>query len=160
MKRKLVSKSAFFNPRFLTGLGLCSIGVFLALLVFARPNQSVEQQNQSLGQQSVPTFAGITLPAPKHATGAKGTIRPMEGDYLVDLGALDIHPAQAPLPLRALAAGDAGSPEGAAMGTGKAFMGVTTEVVNQNIATGAFGILSSGWIPAESVQLYFNGVLA
>src|SRR5438876_7165596 len=114
MKRKLVSKSAFFNPRFLTGFAFCSAGVFLALLAFARPAKVAEPQNKSLVQQSVPSFAGITLPAPKHATGVKGTIRPMEGDYLVDLGALDIRPAQAPLPLRALAAGDAASPEGAA----------------------------------------------
>src|SRR5438552_6507199 len=158
MKRKLISKSAFFTPRFLTGFALCSIGVFLALMVFARPNQVAVQQNKSVAQQSIPTFVGVALPAPKNGTVPRGSIRPMEGDYLVNLAELDIHPAAAPLPLRALSA-DAGSPEGAAMGTGKAFMGVTTEVVNQSIATGAFGILSSGWIPAESVQVYFNGAL-
>src|SRR6266496_5621434 len=106
MKRKPLSKSAFFNPRFLTGLGLCSIGVFLALLVFARPNQSVEKQR--VGQQSIPTFVGVALPAPKHGTVPIGSIRPMEGDELIDLAELDIHPAVAPLPLRALS-GDAGS---------------------------------------------------
>src|SRR6266513_777665 len=159
MKRKLISKSAFFNPRFLTGLGLCSIGVFLALLVFARPNQSVEQQNQSLGQQSIPIFVGIKSPQPA-GVPAIGSIENMEGDYLIDLAALDIHPAAGPLPLRALSSGDAGSPQGAAMRTGGAFMGITQEVVNQSIATGAFGILSSGWVPAETVRLYFNGVLA
>src|SRR5437867_8767666 len=160
MKRKLISKSAFFNPRFLTGLGLCSIGVFLALVVFARPNQSLEKHNQSLGQQSIPTFVGIKSPQPAGANAPTiGSIENMEGDGHIDLGALDIHPAAAPLPLRALYS-DAGSPEGAAMGTGKAFMGVTTEVVNQNIATGAFGILSSGWTAGESVRIYFNGVLA
>ncbi len=44
------------------------------------------------------------------------------------------------------------------MGTGKAFLGITHEVVNQS-TTGAFGTLSSGWIPAESVQFYANGSL-
>src|SRR5205823_14406430 len=61
MKRKLVSKSAFFSPRFLTGFAFCATGVFLALAVFARPNKPVEQQNQSLAQQSIPTFAGMPL---------------------------------------------------------------------------------------------------
>src|SRR6266849_5815359 len=159
MKRKLISKSAFFNPRFLTGLGLCSIGLFLALLVFARPDKSVEQQNQSVGQQSIPTFVGVALPAPKHGTVPIGSITPMEDDYLIDLAALDIHPVAAPLPLRVLSSEDAASPEGAAMGTGKAFMGITHEVVNQS-TTGAFGTLSSGWTPTESVQFYINGVLA
>ncbi len=116
-------------------------------------------QRQNSVKQSVPTFRGMTLPASKHASVPIGSITPMEGDYLVDLAALDIHPTAGPLPLRALS-GDAGSPNGAAMGTGKAFMGVTTEVVNQNIATGAFGILSSGWTAGESVRLYFNGLLA
>src|SRR6266487_737980 len=44
------------------------------------------------------------------------------------------------------------------MGTGKAFMGITHEVVNQSTTNG-FGTLSSGWIPAESVQFYANGSL-
>src|SRR5690348_16759314 len=156
MKKKLVSKSAFFSPRFFAGFALCAIGVSLALMVFARPSKPVEQENKQLTQQSIPTFVGAALPAPKHATGPIGTIRPVESDYHVDLGALGIHPAAAPLPLRALSAGDAASPEDAAMGTGKAFMGITHEVVNQSIASGAFGVLSSGWIPAESVQLYAN----
>ena len=37
-------------------------------------------------------------------------------------------------------------------------MGITHEVVNQS-TTNAFGTLSSGWIPAESVQFYANGTL-
>src|SRR5207244_13415357 len=110
--------------------------------------------------QSIPTLVGVALPAPKHVIGPIYTIKSLEGDYHVDLGALDIHPATAPLPLRALSSGEAASPEGSAMGTGKAFMGIAHQVVNNNIATGAFGVLSSGWIPAESVQVYANGVLA
>src|SRR5256714_974070 len=156
--KKQNNKSAFFSLRFLTGFALCSIGVFLALIVFARPNKPVEHQDQSLAQQSIPTFAGVALAAQKHSAARPGTIRQGEGDHLLDLAELDIHPATAPLPLRALS-GDAGSPEGAAMGTGKAFLGITHEVVNQ-VTTGAFGTLSSGWIPAESVQFYLNGVLA
>jgi hypothetical protein len=131
MKRKLVSKSAFFNPRFLTGFVFCSIGLFLALLAFARPNKPVEQQNKSLAQQSIPTFVGVALPVPKHKSAPVVSIRPMEIDGVIDMAALDIHPATAPLPLRALSRGGS-SPEGAAMGTGKAFLGVTHDVVNAN----------------------------
>src|SRR2546430_13909415 len=120
MKRNLISKSAFFTPRFLTGFAFCLTGVFLALLVFARPGKPGEQQNQPPVQpQDIPTLNAVALPAPKHAIGPIGTIKSVECDYLVDLAALDIHPTQVPLPLRALAAGNAGSPEGSAMGTGK-----------------------------------------
>jgi len=159
MKKKLISKSAFFNPRFLTGFALCSIGVFMALMVFARPSKPVEHQKQSLAQQSIATFNGVALPAQKHSAARPDTIRQVEGDHLLDLAELDIHPAAGPLPLRALASGDAGSPEGAAMGTGKAFLGITHEVVNQS-TTNAFGTLATGFTPGESVQFYLNGVLA
>src|SRR6478672_6742052 len=97
MKRKLVSKSAFFSPRFLAGFGLCSIGVFLALIVFARPDKPVQQQNKSVVQQSIPSFVGVALPAPNHAIAPIGTIRPVEGDYSIDLGALNIHPTSVPV---------------------------------------------------------------
>ena len=158
MKKKLISKSAFFTPRFLTGFALCSIGVFMALLVFARPNKPIEQQNKSVAQQSVPTFVGVALPSRQYVSAPSGRITPMEDQGIIDLAALDIHPANAPLPLRDLS-GNAGSPEGAAMGTGKAFLGLTHEVVNQN-TTGAFGTLATGFTPAESVQFYLNGALA
>jgi len=159
MKRKLVSKSAFFSLRFLAGFGLCAIGVFLALVVFARPSKPLEQQNRSVAQPGIPISNGLALPAPQHGIGPRVSIKAMGGDHLLDLAALNIHPATAPLPLRALAASDASSPEGAAMGTGKAFLGITHEVVNQN-TTGAFGTLSSGWTASESVQFYLNGTLA
>ena len=121
MKRKLISKSAFFTPRFLTGFALCSIGVFLALMVFAHPTKPVGQQNQSVAQQSVHTFVGAALPAPKDAIVPIGSIRPVKDQGLIDLAELDIHPIAAPLPLRALSSGAAGSPEGAAMGTARLF---------------------------------------
>src|SRR5690349_1538148 len=99
MKRKLISKSAFFTPRFLTGFALCSIGVFLALLVFARPGKPVEQQNQPPAQlESIPTFNALALPVSKNAIASIASIKAVEDDYLVDLAALDIHPTQAPLP--------------------------------------------------------------
>ena len=158
MKRKLVSKSAFFNPRFLTGFVFCSIGLFLALLAFARPNKPVEQQNNSRAQQSIPTFVGVALPVPKHESAPVVSIRPMEIDGVIDMAALDIHPTTAPLPLRALSRGGS-SPEGAAMGTGKAFLGVTHDVINAN-TDNAFGTLSSGWTAGETVQVYLDGVLA
>jgi hypothetical protein len=157
MKINSNSKSAFLKPCFLTGFSLSSIGVFLALLVFAHPNQTVAQQNRSVAQQSIPSFVGVALPAPKHAAVPVGTLTPVEGDYLIDLAALDIHPTQVPVPLR-VALGVAGRPEGAAMGTGNALMGITHEVVNHSTAN-AFGVLSSGWTAGESVQVYVNGVL-
>jgi hypothetical protein len=157
MNRKLVSKSAFFSPRFLTGFAFCSIGLFLAVLVFARPNKPVEQQNKSLVQQSVPAFAGVALPAPKHPSAPIASIKPIESDGVIDLAVLGIHPATAPLPHRALSSGNAGSPESAAMGTGKAFMGTTHDFVNPNTPN-AFGVLSSGWTPGETVQHYLKGV--
>src|SRR5262245_61928620 len=132
MKRKLISKSAFFSLRFLTGFALCLIGVSLAMLVFARSDKPVERQNNSPAQQDFPTVVGVTLPAPQHAIAPRVSIKPVEDEYVVNLGALGVHPAKAPLPLRALASGNAGGPEGSAMGTGKAFMGITQEVVNQN----------------------------
>src|SRR6266853_4245304 len=54
---------------------------------------------------SIPTFVGVALPAPKHGAVPMGSIKAREDDYLIDLAALDIHPATGPLPLRALAAG-------------------------------------------------------
>src|SRR5882724_4149659 len=159
MNRKLVSKAAFFSPRFLTGFVFCSIGLFLAVLVFARPNKPVEQQNKSLAEQRVPAFVGVALPASKHPSVPIVSIKPMVGYDLIDLAVLGIHPATAPLSHRALSSGDASRPESAAMGTGKAFMGISHDVVNPNTPK-AFGALSSGWTPGETVQTYFNGVLA
>ncbi len=156
MTPKRAAQSAFFSPRFLTGFALCAIGVLLALLVFARPNQLVETQNQSGGQQSIPTFVGIKSPEPS-SVPAVGTIENMEGDGLIDLAALNIHPTSVPVFLHG--SSKAPIPGGAAMSTGKAFLGMTHEVVNQN-TTAAFGTLSSGWSPMESVQFYINGVLA
>jgi hypothetical protein len=156
MTPKRTAQSGFFSPRFLTGFAFCAIGVLVALLVFARPNQLVETQNQSVGQQSIPTFVGIKSPAPLGVPAA-GTIENMEGDGLIDLAALDIHPTSVPVFLHG--SSKAPIPGGAAISTGKAFLGMTHEVVNQN-TTAAFGTLSSGWGPMESVQFYVNGVLA
>src|SRR5438874_1759088 len=156
MTPKRTAQSGFFSPRFLTGFAFCAIGVLLALLVFARPNQLVETQNQSVGQQSIPTFVGIKSPEPS-SVPAVGTIENMEGDGLIDLAALNIHPTSVPVFLHG--SSKAPIPGGAAMSTGKAFLGMTHEVVNQN-TTAAFGTLSSGWSPMESVQFYVNGVLA
>src|SRR5207247_3199479 len=91
------------------------------------------------------------------AVPAVGTIENMEGDGVIDLAALNIHPTAVPVFLH----GSSEAPilGGAAMSSGKAFLGITHEVVNQNTAA-AFGTLSSGWSPMESVQFYINGVLA
>ena len=143
MKRRLVSKSGFFTPRFLTGFVCCSIGLFLALLAFARPNEPVEQQNKSLVEQKVPAFAGVALPAPKRSSVPVGSIKPIEIVDIIDLAVLGIHPATRPLPHRASSANPM-TPESAALGTGRAFMGTTHEFVNPNTPN-AFAVLSSGW---------------
>src|SRR5213592_5049969 len=155
MTPKRAAQSAFFSLRFLTGFALCAIGVLLALLVFARPNQLVETQNQSGGQQSIPTFVGIKSPEPA-GVPAVGTIENMEGDGVIDLAALNIPPTSVPVFLHG--SSEAPIRGGAAMSSGKAFLGITHEVVNQNTSN-AFGTLSSGWAPTESVQYYINGVL-
>jgi len=51
MKKKSVSKSAFFNPRALIGFGLCVIGVFLALLGFGTFSKAAAQSNGSVQNQ-------------------------------------------------------------------------------------------------------------
>jgi hypothetical protein len=56
MKKKLVSKSAFFNPRVLIGFAFCSIGVLLALDAFTlyagatAPAKGPQQTSTSLAQ--------------------------------------------------------------------------------------------------------------
>src|ERR1041385_5294433 len=110
---KGTAQSGFLSPRFLTGFAFCAIGVLLALLVFARPNQSVDQQR-------VPTFAGIKSPEPP-GVPALGTIENMEGDGLIDLATLNIHPTSVPVFLHGSA--EAPMPAGEAMTIGKAFLG-------------------------------------
>ena len=44
MKKKLVSKSAFFNPRVLIGFAFCSVGVFLVLHALAQSLTSEQKQ--------------------------------------------------------------------------------------------------------------------
>src|SRR6185436_19164709 len=67
MKKKLASKSAFFNPRVLITLALCASGALLALLAFALyPGGNAlakgQQQNQSaetaLAQDSITVLDG------------------------------------------------------------------------------------------------------
>ena len=51
MKKKSVSKSAFFNPRALIGFGLCVVGVFLALLGFGTFSKAAAQSSGSVQNQ-------------------------------------------------------------------------------------------------------------
>ena len=152
MKKKPASKSAFFNPRVLTCFALCSVGVFLALLAFARQDQSGVP---ALAQGNIPVFEGIRAQEP--AAAPIVSITSLEDNGLIDMATLGIHPLPAPLAPRG--SSGAASPDGAAMGTGKAFLGITHEIVNQS-TTNALGTLSSGWTLGESVQFYLNGTLA
>jgi len=52
MKKKSVSKSAFFNPRALIGFGLCVVGVFLALLGFGTFSNVFAQRSPRSGPQT------------------------------------------------------------------------------------------------------------
>ena len=72
---------------------------------------------------------------------------------VIDMGAPGIHPLPAPLASRG--SSGAGSPDGTAVGKGKAFTGITTDIVNHS-TTNAYGVLSSNWTPAENVQLYLK----
>ena len=141
MKRKSASQSAFFNPRALIGFAFCAIGVFLALLAFALypGGNAFARQNQSSAPPSAP---GVSITS-------------LEDDGIVDMAALGIYPTEVPV----TSPGTPSSPDGAAVGLANAFLGISHEIVNHN-TTGAFGTLSSGWTPAESVQFYLNGSLA
>src|SRR5471032_3121323 len=46
MKKKLSSRSAFFNPRVLISFVFCSIGVFLALLGFGGFSAQAQEENE------------------------------------------------------------------------------------------------------------------
>ena len=152
MKTRPFSKSAFFNPRVLIGFALCLTGVFLALFAFARQEQSSVPE---VAQENVAVLKAT--PFQELTSAPVVSITALEDDGHIDMAALNIHPRSAPLVPRRSAG--AGSMDGAAIGTGKAFLGITHEIVNQNV-TDAFGILSSGWTLGESVQVYLNGSLA
>jgi len=105
--------------------------------------------------ETVPVFEG-------RLTQTESVVQPVtitneEGDGNIDMGEMGIRPTIDPVGLRRSRPGRGG--DGAAHGTSNAHLGITHEFVNQN-TTSAFGTLSSGWTPAESVQFYLNGVLA
>ena len=76
MKKKPASRSAFFNPRVLTGFALCAIGVFCALIAFARQNQSsVQELTQSNAAAPESRHAATATVADVEAT-AKETAQP------------------------------------------------------------------------------------
>lgn len=59
MKKKTASKSAFFNPRVLTGVGICVMGAFVALFALARQNEPA----QSTQRQGTPPSERLHLTA-------------------------------------------------------------------------------------------------
>ena len=161
MKRKSTSPSAFFSPRVLISLAFCAIGLLLASLAFAlHPGgNAFARQKQSSAPRVVQGNVRV-LQATRTQEPPKVplvSITPLEENGHMDMAALNIHPLPAPLASRA--SSGAPSSDGAAIGTGKAFLGITHEIVNQN-TTNAFGVLSSGWTPGESVEIYLNGSLA
>ena len=159
MKKPLISRSAFFNPRVLISFAFCAIGAVFALLAFALypgGNALAARQNQSappaiqvapqaeIAQSSVPTVQGILSQEPPSAPGVVATDLPVSGH--IDMAALGIHPAPFPL-----------APDSAAMGTGSAFMQTSSDIVNQSVTPVAFAALSTGWTPGEMVAFSLNG---
>ena len=156
MKKKPASKSAFFNPRVLIGFALCLTGLFIALLAFALypgGNAFARQEGSALpaaAQDSLMVVQGV--PAQEQPSAPPVSVTSIDESGTIDMAALGIQATALPLPFRE----SAGTNPDEAMGSGKAFTGVSNEVVNQSVAR-AFATLSTGWTPGESVQYYLNG---
>ena len=163
MKKQHASRSAFFNPRFLIGFAFCTIGVLLALVSFALypGGNALAKEKQSgvpeLPQGTVQVLQAIPAqhpPADEAVSGSQDRVVQLPENGSVDLGALGVKPLPFPLS-RPLSSGD---PDSGVMGTGKAFMQISNDIVNQSVPS-AFAVLSTGWQPGENVQGYVNGTL-
>src|SRR6266446_3928920 len=79
MKKRAASKSAFFTPRLLIGVALCSIGLLLALLAFALyPGgnalaQGPRQDQTSVAEGLASEQRDVMLPETEDASRALGT---------------------------------------------------------------------------------------
>ncbi len=133
-------------------LGLFALGLYPGGSVFARQNQSA-----SIGDAEENVAMLQVMPTREVSSMPVVSVTSLEDNGHIDMAALDMHPM--PASLGSAAPFKNTTPDGAAIGTGNAFLGITHEIVNQNTAN-AFGTLSSGWTAGESVQFYLNGSLA
>jgi len=127
-----------------------------ASVVSAASREFLSQEGASqLQQANVPLHTGSVSPHESNASSAPPVaITPFPDSGQIDMAALGIHPLPGPLALPTNP-----SPDGVAVGKGKAVVGITTDVVNQS-TTAAFGVLAANFTPGESVQVLLNGVLA
>ena len=137
MKKKPSSKSAFFNPRVLTGLASCSIGLLLALLAFALyPCGNALAQGPQQDQASVPGLEheNVETDAPA-VIGTCDTAGPVE----VEATAGTLGPTAYPNLGAAIAAINAGTHQGA----------ITVEICASTTETGAMFLNSNAAAPAS-----------
>src|SRR5438128_821576 len=123
-------------------LGLFAFALYPGGSVFARQNQSA-----SIGDAEENVAMLQAMPAREVSRMPVVSVTPLVDNGQIDMGALDMHPM--PASLESGASFKNTTPDGAAIGTGKAFLGITHEIVNQNTAN-AFATLSSGWTAGES----------
>lgn len=92
MKKKSLSKSAFFNTRGLIGLAFCSIGLFLALVGFAVSpgGYALAQENDSSSRGTIkPNFSFLErTPIEVPPTSPNASIAVAEDPVEIDLAAL------------------------------------------------------------------------
>ncbi|HMA36791.1 MAG TPA: hypothetical protein VKY74_20215, partial [Chloroflexia bacterium] len=108
-------------------------------------------------------IANPLQPIHPHSGPAPVTLRTLP-DQTIDLGPLGIRPIAVPLaPQNSKSAPRPGLarllPNGGALGTQNAFMGVDPDVVSQS-TTSAIGTLLSSFTPNEPIAYYVNGTLA
>jgi N-acetylneuraminic acid mutarotase len=108
----------------------------------------------------------LTRPVDTSATDRPARIRAVSlQEATIDLSRLGIHPVAQPLPVGKGAPPSVPGlpqlllPNGGTIGTSNAYVVASPDVVSQS-TTSAFGILGSGFTPAETVSVYFNGALA
>src|ERR1051325_1864544 len=135
--------------------------LFLGAILFASgftlgPEADVSLHRSALSSANIDLLEA-TMSLQEAPDAPPVSMIPLQENGNVDMPALGVHPLPAPLALHE-SSGVPG-PDGSAMGTGKAFMSITNEVVNQS-TNNAFGVLSTGWSPGESVQFYLNGTLS
>ena len=145
------------SPAALSGLGAAFAGIN-ALTASAQQVAGNHATTSSSGPQSLAPATPLVLQAnPVHPTTPdtgkpQATITNLQDDHIVDLGQLHISPVSAP----AYPKNTNPQPNGGAIGTQNAYMVASPDVVSRT-TTGAFGTLTSGWTPGETVNYTANG---
>src|SRR5690349_14797838 len=69
--------------------------------------------------------------------------------YVMDLPSMGVHPIEGTPPRSYW-------PDGGAVGIGGAFMSISPDVISQSVTSGV-GVVSSSWLPSETVAVSVNG---